>query len=63
MVNEQLALTTSSLFGGQVIDGGVTSFSVIVKVQEFVFPEPSVAVSMIVCVVPAPVRIVPIAGN
>ena len=48
--------------GGHVTDGGVTSFSVTTKVQMAVFPLPSLAVSVTVCVVLWPVMMVAAIG-
>ena len=47
---------------GQVMDGGITSFSVTTNVQVAVFPLPSLAVSVMVCAVLWPVMTVVAAG-
>ena len=49
-VNWQRLFTGKFVLGGQVIVGGVMSFNVTVKAQVAVLPLPSLAVSVIVCV-------------
>ena len=46
-----------------MIVGSVSSLTVIEKVQSVEFPASSSAVSVTVCVVPSPLRVVPIAGD
>jgi hypothetical protein len=57
---EALQLVSAFTVGatGQVMDGGITSFSVTTKVQVAVFPLPSLAVSVMVCAVLWPVMTV-----
>ena len=54
----QLVLAATVAFGGQVIEGGVTSFNVTVSVQLAVLPLPSLAVSVTVWALLWPVRTV-----
>ncbi len=58
----QLALAFTVAFGGQAIEGGVTSLRVTVNVHELVLPLPSLAVSVTIRAVLCPKSNVPEAG-